>query len=285
MTFWKPRTSTIPISLQPLRYEIVEPFAAWHGRQAETLSSFGQKVRWSPSLAELQPFRGVHFSNELLDAFPVHVVQWTGAEWLERRVTERDERLVFVNGPLSHPALEEHLREIPLPLPSGYETEINLLALDWIAAISSRLTQGFVLTVDYGFPRMEFYAPHRTTGTVRSYANHRMVASALTGIGHTDITAHVEWTSLVERAEAMGLRIAGFADQHHFITGMLAGESGEAFGPESDAKTRRALQTLLHPNFLGINFQFLGLSKGVASSPALAGFRFAPNARDALGLS
>jgi SAM-dependent MidA family methyltransferase len=171
-------------------------------------------------------------------------------------------------------------------LPAGYETEVNLLALEWIGAVSHKLKQGFVLATDYGFARPEFYALYRTAGTLRSHAKHRVVASPLAGIGHADMTAHVEWTSLAERAEASGLSIAGFADQHHFITGLLAGEMGQEFGLTSDAKTRRALQTLLHPNFLGMNFQFLALSKGVAPLPAaFAGFRLARNARSTLGLA
>ncbi len=226
-----------------LRYEIVEPSPVLQARQAETLSPFRTKVLGHPTLADLPPFCGVHFSNELIDALPVHVVQWTGAEWLERHVTERDDRFVFVNRPLSDPALAERLHEVPLPLPAGYETEINLCALEWIATVSEKLARGFLLAADYGFPRAEFYAPHRTRGTLRSYAKHRVTTSSLAEIGHADITAHVEWTSLAERAEASGLCLAGFADQHHFITGLLAGELSQEFGPASDAKTRRALQT------------------------------------------
>ena len=258
-----------------LRYDIVEPFPVLQARQAETLSSFHAKVWGHPTLTDLPPFHGVHFSNELIDALPVHLVQWTGAEWLERHVTERDDRFVFVNLPLSDHALAERLRDVPTALPVGYETEVSLAAPKWLATVSQKLARGFILAADYGFPRAEFYAPRRTRGTLRSYTKHRVVTSSLAQIGHADITAHVEWTTLAEQAEASGLCLAGFADQHHFVTGLLAGELSQEFGPTSDAKTRRALQTLLHPNFLGMNFQFLAFSKGVDPPPALAGFRFA----------
>ena len=171
-----------------------------------------------------------------------------------------------------------------MALARGYETEVNLFALEWIATVSEKLTRGFILAADYGFPREEFYAPHRATGTLRSHAKHKVVASSLAEIGRADITAHVEWTSIAEQAEAGGMRVVGFADQHHFVTGLLSGELGQEFGPASDAKTRRALQTLLHPNFLGMNFQLLALSKSVDPSLAPAGFRFAREARAVLGL-
>jgi SAM-dependent MidA family methyltransferase len=266
------------------RYVIVEPFAVLQTRQAANLSVFREKVSWQQLLANLPPFRGVHFSNELLDAMPVHLMRWTGTEWLERHVTNADAGFAFVDLPPSTPVLTARLHALSVPFPAGYETEVNLVAREWVADISAKLKQGFILAVDYGFPRENFYGPQRTTGTLRSYAKHRVVASPLEDVGQVDITAHVEWTSVAEAAEASGLTTAGFADQHHFITGLLAGELAEEFGPTSDPKTRRALQTLLHPQFLGQDFQILALSKGLEPIPALSGFRFAREPRGKLGL-
>ncbi|MFN2507717.1 MAG: class I SAM-dependent methyltransferase [Chthoniobacterales bacterium] len=264
-----------PDFLRALRYEIIEPFRPWQQRQAATLAEFESKVRWRNSLVELPPFRGLHFSNELLDALPVHLLRWTGAEWCERHVTERDGSFAFVDLPLANPELAKRLCNIPMPLPPGYETEVNLAALSWMEQIASKLTAGFVVVADYGYARDEFYAPHRTNGTLRCYAKHRVVASPLSEIGHADITAHVEWTSLMECAEASGLNVAGFTDQHHFITGLLAGALGQEFGPDADPEVHRALQTLLHPGFFGMKFQFLALAKNLDSTTRLSGFRFA----------
>jgi SAM-dependent MidA family methyltransferase len=230
---------------------------------------------------------------------------------------------------------------------AGYETEVNLEALDWIGNLSSKLKRGYVLVIDYGFSREEFYASDRSTGTLRVRAQHRPLASPFEQIGQADITTHVDWTSVAERAEDRGLRVVGFADQHHFLTGIISGlgrggspeppananpariDWGQSPLPEinSSAKTRRSLQTLLHPEMLGRSFQALALTKGVATpgeagqllqtkehadrkgtdgrswathpiqrmgcpsgakrvdpTPALSGFKFARNARAALGL-
>ena len=267
-----------------LRYRIVEPFSIRQRQQAATLADFADKVLSYPSLAELPPFRGVHFSNELLDAFSVHLVRWTGTEWRERHVTESEDELAFVDLALSDSRIARHLEMLPQPLPAGYETEINLAALDWIDALAPKLASGFVLIADYGWARPEFYAAHRTTGTLRSYAKHRILASPLAQIGKADLTAHVEWTSLAERALANGFALAGFTDQHHFITGLLAGAADKMAAGLTDPKTARALQTLLHPQHLGMKFQFLGLTRNIASAAALSGFRFARNSAVALGL-
>jgi SAM-dependent MidA family methyltransferase len=138
--------------------------------------------------------------------------------------------------------------------------------------------------VDYGHSRENYYAPERRSGTLQCYAHHRLVLSPLTAIGEIDITAHVDWTSLAERAEGHGLSVIGFTDQHHFVTGVVTALMPDRFDTNADAATRRALQTLLHPEFLGTTFQFLALTKDVGLNFPLSGFKFARNPRAALGL-
>jgi SAM-dependent MidA family methyltransferase len=266
-----------------LRYRIVEPFPILQDRQSQTLAEYEGKIEWRDSIDALEPFTGVHFSNELLDAMPVHLIRsrgpvtraTTGSQWNEKFVGWRNDQFVFVEQPTTDPRLAN------LPVrPAGYETEINLAALDWIDNLSSKLQRGFVLVVDYGLARGESYASHRTHGTLQVRAQHRHLASPFEQIGCADITAHVDWTSLAERAEARGLQVHGFTDQHHFITGIIS----ELSVPPEDSKNKRALQTLLHPEMLGRAFQILALAKDVHLVAPLAGFKFTRDARAALGV-
>ena len=250
-----------------LRYQIVEPFSALQDRQSQGLKEFGDRVLWRKSLDELEPFVGVHFSNELLDAMPVNLHG--------KLVGLEGDKLVFVERPGGTP--------------------MNQAMLDWIDCLSTKLERGFVIAVDYGFSRAEF----REVLQVR--AKHRALDSPFDEIGEADITAHVNWTDLAERAQANGLRVAGFTDQHHFLTGIVS-EFGRGGSPEppanaspartdwgqsplpSDSKTKRALQTLLHPEMLGRSFQVLALAKDVDLAEPLSGFKFARNSCQALGL-
>ena len=117
----------------------------------------------------------------------------------------------------------------------------------------------------------------------------------------------VDWTSIVHRAETNGLRVAGFTDQHHFLTGILSelwrpgspafawlrrgmpepppGDWGQSPLPGSP-KMKRELQTLLHPEMLGRAFQALALEKNVGLDASwLAGFEFAKSLMNMPGLS
>lgn len=274
-----------PDFFSTLRYWIIEPFPILRERQRETVRHFRDKLTWAKSLGELEPFCGVHFSNELIDAMPVRLLsKVAGADWRERRVAESGDGFGFVPAAITGAELGRHLKTIPQHLPEPYETEMNLAALKWMEQLAPKLTRGYVLAVDYGYSRDEYYAPERSSGTLQVYSNHRILPSPLTGIGHADITAHVDWTSLAEQAEACGLSVAGFTDQHHFTIGVVTALLPEQFGENADPATRRALQTLLHPEILGTTFQFLGLTKNVAPGVPLSGFKFARDPRVALGL-
>src|SRR5437016_9878797 len=213
-----------------LRYRIIEPFPVLQDRQSETLAGFEDKIEWRESIDALEPFIGVHFSNELLDAMPAHLIVSqsgkglgapTECTWLEKFVTLNGDMFVFVDQPIAERTLRDHLQKLPVR-PPDYQTEVNLAALDWIYNVSRKLDRGYVLTIDYGYPRDEFFAPHRSAGTLQVRAQHRLLQSPFHESGHAEITAHIKWTSIAERAETCGFEIKGFTDQHHFITGIIS---------------------------------------------------------------
>jgi len=289
-----------PELFSALRYRIVEPFKVLQGRQAQKLSQFDNKIEWRDSIDALEPFVGIHFSNELLDSLPVHLIVSTPDGWQEKFVSVEDDRFVFIEQPIVDPALKTQVKKVEaasrrlweetrqdaastLPAqPAGYITEVNLATLDWIDAFSAKLARGYLLAFDYGYSREEFYAADRRGGTLQIRAQHHLLNSPFDAIGDSDISAHVEWTSVAERAETNGLRVAGFTDQHHFLTGLIS-ESPE-FSGNVDPKRKRALQTLIHPEMLGRRFQVLALAQNVDSATALSGFKFARDARAALGM-
>jgi SAM-dependent MidA family methyltransferase len=265
------------------RYVIAEPFPVWREQQRERLASFLDKIRWIESMQELEPFVGIHFSNELFDAFPVHLVVASGSRdnaiaWNERLVSVTDDNFEFVTVPLKNHDLQTRLDRLE-SVPVGFQTEVSLAAPAFLGNVVGKLSRGVVLTIDYGFPRKEFYSCSRHEGSLQIRTRHRKLSSAFEEIGGADISAHVEWTSLAEAGESAGAVPLAFTDQHHFFTGILSQSFIEDGFEESQ---RRALQTLLHPEMLGCSFQVLALGKNF--SDTLSGFRFARNARTQLGI-
>ena len=274
-----------PACFAATRYHIIEPSEHLRVAQSETLGEFvAEKIQWFPTVDALPTFTGVHFSNELPDAFPVHAVAWDGSAWRENHVAIEGERFIFIEREITSAPLRAALAKLP-PVPAGYRTEINLAALEWIGALAARLTRGFALVIDYGFSRAEYYRPERTTGTLTGYAQHRRVEDVLAAPGDTDLTAHVDFTALAERARDAGLRVAGFTDQHHFIVALGALHFPANIPDTADSRRElRAFKTLMHPQMMGRSFQVLALEKGVVSPALLTGLRFAREAHEALGL-
>lgn len=260
-----------PECLAAVTYRIVEPSPVLAERQRTRLAGVDARVRWAPSLREAGIGTGVHLSNELPDAFPVHLVVKTREGWCERMVADDGGKFHFVEGPLGSEALREACARIPGPLPEGYVTEVNLAARAWIGDVAASLARGFVLAVDYGFPREEYYSPGRKSGTLAACASHRREPDPLARPGEIDLTAHVEFTSLIEAGEAAGLRLLGFTDQHHFMVGLGLLH----FADGANAAERRAFQTLMHPELMGTAFKVVCFTKGTGESPELAGFRLA----------
>ena len=260
-----------PEFFQKLRYAIVEPHPRLLEMQQRSLSDYASKISWSSSIDIVDSFTGVHFSNELFDALPVRLLVSDGAAWLERCVALSGDSFVFSDAAIFDRALQMAVKEYPIA-PAGFTTEIALDSVTTVQAISARLAHGYVVVMDYGLSRTDRLAAHRSSGTLQIRATHQQLDSPFVYIGETDITAHVDWTTLAEGAQSAGLEVAGFCDQHHFLTGIVSALCGDDL-TNADAKSRRALQTLLHPEMLGRSFQALVLRQNAPDD--LSGLRFA----------
>ncbi|CAN5651878.1 hypothetical protein BH09VER1_BH09VER1_52890 [soil metagenome] len=266
--------------LPTLEYWIVEGSESLRRQQEQRLAPFAGKVRWARDLAELPPFVGVHFSNELIDALPFHLIRSTGEVWDELKVAREGDDFVFV-GEAPPVALAGEIATLPQRA-SGYVTEVRPAAREWIAALGARLQAGYVLVVDYGFTREELLSLERTEGTFSCYRAHHRDAKPLEEVGEKDITAHVDFTALGEAALEAGFRVDGWADQHHFMVGASESLLRRLEGPPTaeTQKLLRTLKTLLHPESMGTQFHYLALSKGLGEHTALPGFRYGRPAAD-----
>jgi SAM-dependent MidA family methyltransferase len=274
----------VPACYEATRYTLIEPFPALAETQHRTLASHPSHAHWIPAIEELDPFTGVHLTNEYADALPVRLFLRAADGWLERHVAWDGDQLVFDDRPTE--AAAAHL--LPCDVTEGYLAELRPEAEEWITALAGKLDRGLLLVIDYGFPRSELHAPWRTSGTLSCYRSHRRDDDPLEAPGEKDITAHVDFTSLARAGQAAGLDLAGFADQHHFMVGaatpLLLEMEASPTSSRRDADFRE-IKTLLHPETMGTQFKYLALARDIDLGAPLAGFRHARDAAARLGLT
>ncbi|MBD2195247.1 MULTISPECIES: class I SAM-dependent methyltransferase [Calothrix] len=271
-----------PEFLAVLKYLIIEKSPTLKQEQQQRLQNFS--VQWC-NLADIasNSITGCFFSNELVDAFPVHQFIFEAGELQEVYVTthgEGDEGdkgggFVEVTGELSTPRLAEYWDLVGIDLrqnnyPDGYRSEINLAALDWLSIVADRLRCGYVLTIDYGYPASRYYNPRRSQGTLQCYYQHRHHDNPYVNIGAQDITAHVDFTALERWGDRCGLDKVGFTQQGLFLMALGLGNRISALSEQEKSisqllRRRESLHELLNPLGLG-GFGVLVQSKGLTET-------------------
>lgn len=172
----------------------------------------------------------VVLSNELVDAFPVHVVEARGAKLYEVYVTTQDGRLCEIVSEPSTPELAAYLERFRVPWAAfgdGWRAEINLDALRWLHSTAQLIRRGYILTIDYGDKAKDLYTPQRPRGTLRGYWRHRLSYNQLAHPGEQDITAHVNFSALIDEGRQLGLRLHRFTTQRDWLKGLDIDEEVE----------------------------------------------------------
>jgi SAM-dependent MidA family methyltransferase len=275
---------TWPEFYRALVYMLAEISPALTEKQKSFLSSFEAegKIEWvrpETLLKGIRPFSGCLLSNELIDAFPVHLVRQENGSLTEIYVAYQDGRFQEVPGPPSSPLLVEYLRKYGTPLEAGQRAEVNLKGLEWLEGVTRALQRGFILTIDYGYEAAELYHPERREGTLLCYFRHTTSPDPYQRIGLQDITAHVNFTALMKKGESLGLRKAGYTEQYKFLAalGLLQElEDLEKKSRPSDPvflKNKLAMRNLLIPEGMGTLFKVLAQYKRIELQSELLGFR------------
>ena len=250
-----------PAFFQKVDYVIVEASEEMVMRERELLAGFEGHVRWS-NLAELEiaPITGIFFSNELVDAMPVHRVRFTRSGIEEQYVTVRG-GLALVWGAASTPRLMEYFERTGVTPAEGQIAEVNLDAIEWLARASRAIQRGFLITVDYGDVSPLLYAVGREKGTVRSFYKHQLIDSPLERVGEQDITASVNFSALMEYGRQADLETVSYERQVAFLLRMglveLIEEREDKSPSREEVAERLALKNLFVPGGVSDNFRVL----------------------------
>jgi SAM-dependent MidA family methyltransferase len=264
----------LPGFYDDILYILAEKSPSFEEKQRTFLAEFAAdgKIKWvSPDvlLSGERFYVGCLLSNELIDSFPVHLVQQKGGQLCEVYVGDQDNGLAEILGPPSTPSLGAYLQDYGLPFQEGQRGEVNLKALEWVEAVSRGLQRGFVLTIDYGYEAQELYHPSRRQGTLLCYFRHTISTNPYQRIGYQDITSHVNFSALVRKGEAVGLQKVGCTEQYKFLAALGLLEDLEKIEKSSDQyshpdflRNKLAMKNFLVPEGMGRIFKVLGQWKG-----------------------
>ena len=244
------------------RYLVCELSVDGRRRAQEKLVGFGDRVQFCSELPEVE--RGLYFSNELLDSFPVHRVVKKNEGLLELYVSVASHGdFEWTFGPLSTSRLSEFVDTYSVELVEGQVIEINVEIDDWLAQVANKLASGFVITVDYGAEGSELYdSTLRPDGTLRAFSRHGFVDDVLAQPGEYDITATVNWTQVESVGERLGLRVVEFDSQDKFLlnAGLLEELEHRMSTADSDAQRLRlstGAREMILPGGMASSFQVL----------------------------
>nr|WP_298192921.1 SAM-dependent methyltransferase [Metallibacterium sp.] len=262
----------------PTRYLMLEPSAELRARQQSRLrerlpAALFARLQWIERPPE-QPWRGVLFANEVLDALPATRFAVRGGEVYEEHVAlDGAGGFMRVDRPadaLTSAAVRHLERALGQSFADGYRSELLPQMPYWMQAVAGALETGLALFVDYGYPRAEYYLPQRANGTLRAFYRHRMHADVFFHPGLQDLTASVDFSALAEAGRGAGLELAAYVPQGQFLlaAGLEQVHAEAATGLDAAGLYALAqeIKRLMLPEAMGERFQAMLFARGLAAA-------------------
>jgi SAM-dependent MidA family methyltransferase len=263
-----------------LDYIAIEPGLRQRARLGDKLKEdqLTSRVRLLANLEELEPVVGCFFSNELVDAFPVAVVTRAGGRLREIYVSAEGEELREKPGLISSPEIAAAVARYAHDLQEGQRVEVSRRATQWIRAVAGKLARGFAVTIDYGDLAEHLFTSERPRGTLLAYRGHTVSEDFYGAPGEQDLTAHVNFSALIDAGSAAGLSLTGFTTQERFLMALGEGNQfADVYDPgQSEAERLQArlkLKRLINPEGMGNIFKVLIQHQGLVA-PHLVGLKY-----------
>lgn len=262
---------------KPLDYTIIET-SPFHRQEQSKLLSENIGFRQFASLEDLQKsetnqFEGIIFSNELLDAFPVHVVEKLEDNIVEVFVSvDEKENLIERKEICTNDKVLNWLTTYGPSLIEGQRIEVPIYMNSWMNSINDFLKRGFLITIDYGFTKEDWAMPQRKDGSLRGYFKHQMINNPLENPTDMDLTTHIHLDAYEMLANEAGLEKIVAEKQNRFLImiGMLKFLQ-ENYDPNpfsKKSKLNRAIKTLIMDTGMSAAFHVFLHGKNLTNANA-----------------
>lgn len=269
----------------PTHYFIYEKSLYLREIQLATFAAYPhllERVYWLDSLTDVA-INGLIFANEVLDALPFHSFLIKNKMLYERRVMSVKQSFDWHEVPATGALLTYFNQDLmDIAWPEHYISEINLAVPPFMQSLANALKQGVILLLDYGYGRADYYHPDRTMGTLMCYHQQRRHDNPFLHVGLQDITAHVDFTLVLQSAIHSGCEPAGYTTQAAFLIalGILEWAEDSTLSTISQLKQTNAIKKLLLPTEMGEAIKVIAFSKDYHKP--LSGFSFYERSRDLL---
>lgn len=245
-------------------YVIDELSPAGRSAAAAKLEPFSDRVEFK-RLGDIDaPLdHAILFSNELIDAFPVHRVIGRRGRLQELYVDlNQSGDFVWIEGELT-PRVAAYCEQIDLRLAETQIHEINIDSEEYFSAAAKLVRNGYLITVDYGASRHELLDdPARFAGTLRAFNRHHLIDDPLADAGAQDLTTTIDWTQVREIAARCGFAEVCCERLDRFLLNQgLLSELAYLTGAQMHAADMVALQLgareMIRPDGLAASFHVL----------------------------
>lgn len=201
----------VPAFRNAIVVHLVEISPVLESQQERNLEHLSVPMHWHPALEDVPAGPAIVIANEFFDALPIHQAVKSARGWHQRRIgIDDDGNLAFTLGdePLPHfeRLLPPAIRDAPEH--SIFEWRADIAAMDLGRRVAN--SGGAALVIDYG------HAQSGVGETLQAVGQHSY-ADPLTAPGHLDLTAHVDFQSVLRAAEAMGATSFGPIHQSQFL--------------------------------------------------------------------
>jgi NADH dehydrogenase [ubiquinone] 1 alpha subcomplex assembly factor 7 len=255
----------MPGFMEAATVHLVEISDALREAQQATLAVVPHQpaVTWHPDIAEVPDGPAIIIANEFLDALPIRQLVHADGAWHERVVTlDVAGSLAFAPGAPVDPPAGGPGEPPPDTIIEQRDGEDHLLA-----RLAAR-TQPFVaLFIDYG------PASAAVGDTLQAVRRHQY-ADPLAEPGMADLTAHVLFSALADKAHAAGQAADGPITQAEFLGRLGIAERATrlmAANPGKAAEIEAGVQRLMAPTGMGQLFKALAVRSPSLPPPAAFG--------------
>lgn len=237
-------------------YILVESSKYHQQWQRKVLASFNN-ISYRNDLTDAHKIKGIVFSNEFFDAFPVHVIEKINGHLYEVMVTVLNDAFEEKLVPLENEEIFSYLSKQQMTIKEGQRIEIPLPMMRYYKQLCEKIEQGVLLTIDYGYTNKEWAEAIHRQGSLRGYRQHRMTTNVLRNPGRMDLTTHIHWDALQHDT----FQTHRLIPQTEFLlySGILEEwkhtDSADPFSVEQ--KRNRAIRTFLEPGQISGSFQAL----------------------------